>query len=110
LGGPKKKGIGQAQKAQAVSQKKGEESAKKPKTVKSPEKRIGSIVLPDVSSKDLLDELAKMKAITPYQVSSKFGLKISVAKDLLDELTKRRVIRVVGGSSHLRVYTVAGPS
>jgi len=109
LGGPKKKGISQAEKAQTASQRKSEEGAKKPKTTKPPEKRIGSIMIPDVSSKDLLDELAKMKAITPYQVSSRFGLKISIAKDLLEELMKRKVIRYVGGSSHLRIYTAAEP-
>jgi small subunit ribosomal protein S25e len=110
LGGPKKKGISQAEKAQSVSQKKSEEGAKKPKTTKPPEKRIGSITIPDVNSKDLLDELVKMKAITPYQVSSRFGLKISVAKDLLEELTKRKLIRYVGGSSRLRIYTTAEPA
>ncbi len=95
-------------KQQQIQSKREAESAaaKKGGKGKPPEKKASGIGLPNVESKELLEELSKMRAVTPYGVASRFNVKLSVAKDILEELERRRVVQQVGGNSRIRIYSV----
>ncbi len=69
------------------------------------EKRIGGIVPPD--AENVLGQIRKMKAITPYAVASRLDLRISVAKDLLRQLERKGKIEYVSGSKNLKIYKIA---
>jgi ribosomal protein S25 len=70
------------------------------------EKTIGSLDIPDVNSDELMDQLRKMKAITPTGVAIRFNIKVSMAKRLLEELRDDRVIDLVSRSHNLKVYAL----
>ena len=68
------------------------------------EKRVAGIVPPDSRSKEVADQLKKMRVLTPYTVATRFDLRLSVARDLLEELEKQGVVEFVSGSKNLKVY------
>jgi ribosomal protein S25 len=70
------------------------------------EKTIGSLDIPDVNSDELMDQLRRMKAITPTGVAIQFNIKVSMAKKLLEELRGDRVIDLVSRSHNLKVYAL----
>ena len=70
------------------------------------EKHIGGIVSPD--AENVLSQMKKMRAITPYAVASRLDLRISVAKDLLQQLERKGSIEYVSGSKNLKIYKLAG--
>lgn len=105
MGGAKRKSLAQMERQQQTEEETKKKETKKAKT--SVEKKTGAITLPDLSSKEFLGELSKMKAVTPYGVASRFGLRFSVAKDVLEELEKRGVIKFIAGSNRLRIYMAA---
>ncbi len=103
MGGAKKKSLAQMEKQQVMK----EETPKKKEDKKlksAAEKKAGSITMPNLSSNEFLSELSKMKAVTPYELASKYGVKFSIAKNALEELEKRGVIELVAGSSRLQIY------
>lgn len=102
MGGAKKKSLAQMEKQQKIKEEETKKAAKKAKA--SVEKKTGAINLPDLSSKEFLGELSKMRAVTPYGLASRFGLRFSVAKDVLEELEKRGVVQLIAGSNRLRIY------
>jgi ribosomal protein S25 len=69
-------------------------------------KTIGSLDIPDVNSEELMDQLRRMKAITPTGVAISFNIKVSMAKRLLEELRGDRVIDLVSRSHNLKVYAL----
>ncbi|MFQ5758146.1 MAG: hypothetical protein ACE5IF_00545 [Candidatus Bathyarchaeia archaeon] len=79
---------------------------KTPKTSGSPrsasEKHIGGIVPPD--TQNVLSQIKKMRAITPYAVASRLDLRISVARGLLQQLERKGMIEYVSGSKSLKIY------
>lgn len=72
------------------------------------EKTIGSLDIPDVSREELMEQLKKMRAITPTGLATQFNIKVSVAKRLLEELRKAQVVDMVSRSHNLKVYALAG--
>jgi len=70
------------------------------------EKRTSNVLMPEIKD-DLIDEIRKMKVVTPFAVASKFDLRISVAKDLLEELERKKIIELVSRSRKTKVYKVA---
>jgi len=70
------------------------------------EKRTASVVLPEIDE-SLVDEIRQMKVVTPFAVSSRFGLRISVAKDLLEELERKKIVELVSRSRKTKIYKVA---
>ncbi len=68
------------------------------------EKKSLGLTLPDLNSKKVIGELRKMKALTPYNVASRFDLRLSVARDFLEELERRRMVEYVSGSKNLKIY------
>lgn len=80
----------------------------KPKDKESKvEKTIGRLDMPDVNSKELLDNLVKMKAITPTQLAAQLNVRVSVAKRVLDDLKERNVVNLVSSTQNIKVYTLS---
>lgn len=103
MGGKKKLNLKQMERMQD----KKDEKEKKGKGGGMPEKKAPGIVPPDPKSDKVIGEIKKMKALTPYQVATRFNIRLSVAKDLLDELAQRGVIQYVSGSKSLKIYKPA---
>jgi ribosomal protein S25 len=72
------------------------------------EKTIGSLDIPEMSSEELMEQLGKMKAITPTGLAVQFNLKVSTSKKLLEQLRRDRVVDLVSRSHNLKVYALAG--
>lgn len=70
------------------------------------EKIIGSVDMPNINSKEVLDALRGMNAITATGMATRFNLKISVAKRMLNMLEEKGTIKLVTRSSNLKVYEV----
>ena len=70
------------------------------------ERKTSNILMPEIKD-DLIDEIRKMKVVTPFAVASKFDLRISVAKDLLEELERKKIIELVSRSRKTKVYKIA---
>lgn len=103
MGGAKKKSMAQMEKQQVTKEEKPEKKDTK-KSKSAAERKAGSIIMPDLSSKEFLSEISKMRAVTPYVLASKYGVKFGVAKDALEELEKRGILELVVGSSRLKIY------
>lgn len=104
MGGKKKRSIKQMTKAQK------KESGKKEKSVpaKPSEKRsIPGITPPNLRSDKFVNELKKMKVITPYSISSHFNVRLSVAKSFLTELEQKGMIEFISKSRNLKIYKPA---
>ncbi len=71
------------------------------------EKTIGSLDIPEMSSEELMEQLGKMKAITPTGLAIQFNLKVSTAKKLLEQLRDDRVVDLVSRSHNLKVYALS---
>ena len=72
------------------------------------EKTIGSLDIPEMSSEELMEQLGRMKAITPTGLAIQFNLKVSTAKKLLEQLRRDRVVDLVSRSHNLKVYALLG--
>jgi ribosomal protein S25 len=70
------------------------------------EKTIGSLDIPDMNSEELMEQLGKMKAITPTSLAVQLNVKVSTSKKLLEELRKDRVVDMVSRSHNLKVYAL----
>ena len=71
------------------------------------QKTIGSLDIPDMSSEELMEQLQKMKAITPTGLAIHYNLKVSTAKKLLAELLEQKAITLASRSHNLKIYTLA---
>lgn len=96
---PQKKSLKQIEK----QQRRRDRGEKREKGVRV-EKTIGSLNIPDLSSDDLMEQLGRMKAITPTGVAIQFNMKVSMAKRLLEDLRRNRVVDMVSRSHNLKVY------
>ena len=70
------------------------------------EKTIGSLEIPEMKSDELLEQLQKMKAITPTGLALQYNLKVSMAKKLLNQLEDDRVVNLVSRSHNLKIYAL----
>jgi len=104
MGGAKKLSLAQAEKQQRMQTGKQDKKSANPKTRAVAEKKVGSIDLPDLTEKELMAELSKMRAITPYQVASRYTVKLSVAKSILDKMEQRGQIRMVSRNGNVKIY------
>jgi len=101
MGGKKKLTLKQMERMQM---KKDEEEKK---TAGSREKKPTGIILPDVKSGKIVDELKKMRVLTPYTVASRFNIRISAAKDLLEQLEDNGTVQLVSGNHNIKIYRAA---
>ncbi len=70
------------------------------------ERKSTSVLMPEIKD-DLIDEIRKMRVVTPFAVASRFDLRISVAKDLLEELERKKIVELVSRSRKTKIYKVA---
>lgn len=103
MGGRKKLSLSQMEKQQMVRER---GSARKAKGAASKEKYVGGIFPPDIKDPGFLEDLRKIKVITPYVVASKYDLRLSVAKEVLRELERRGLLELVASSRYTRIYRV----
>ncbi len=103
MGSKKKLSLKQTEKMQ---DRKSERKESKPSGSPSKrEKKTTGIILPDPRSEKIINQIKKMKTLTPFSVASRFNLRISMAKDLLEELEQQGVIKFVSRSRNLKIYT-----
>ncbi len=108
MGGVKKKSISQMAKAQAISERKDIKKEAKKETKVAKEAKVTDVstrgLFIDMDGDRLVKEVSTMKVITPFEVASKFKVKISVAKDILEELWRKGYITPVSGNNRIRVF------
>jgi len=104
MGGKKKLSLTQMERLQARRQREQERRARSQSMMS--ERKASNVLMPEIKD-DLIDEIRKMKVMTPFAVASKFDLRISVAKDLLEELERKKIIELVSRSRKTKVYKVA---
>jgi small subunit ribosomal protein S25e len=102
MGGKKKLGLKQMERAQ--TKKDEEERKKKEKAAPSRERKPSGIVPPDPKNEKTVGELKKMRVLTPYAVASRFNIRISAAKDFLEQLEENGAIQLVGGNHNIKIY------
>jgi len=102
LGGQKRKSISAMEKAQRLREERERAAKRKAKTVV--EKKVLKVGLPAFDDKELLNQLVKMKAITPSTIASTYGVRVSVAKDFLEELRRRGIVSLVTGCKRIKIY------
>ncbi len=100
MGGPKKPTLSQIEKKQRKTQQKPSE-----KKESAPQKYIGSIALPD--ERDVVNYIKSMKYATPYLISEKYGIRLSVAKNLLNSLASKGLLVPIVGDNRLRIFAPA---
>lgn len=103
MGGKKKLSLKQMERMQM---RKGEEEKKKKEKEKaaSKEKKPAGVLIPDVKTGKMLEELKKMRVLTPYAVASRFNIRISAAKDLLEQLENDGLVQMVAGNHDIKIY------
>ena len=62
---------------------------------------------PDVKDAKIVAEVKKMNVLTPYAISSRYGVRISAAKDFLEQLESNGTIQLVSGSHSIKIYKPA---
>jgi len=108
MGGAKKRSLKQIERQQSLRSKKQQQEPRKRSDVTASDRLRGGVGLPGVEDKELVAELSKMKAITPYMVASRYDVRLSVARDLLNSLQQRGVVQLMAGNSNLKLYQFTG--
>jgi ribosomal protein S25 len=103
MGGKKKLGIKQMEKQQ-VTQDEAKEAKKKEKAGPPKERKTVGIMPPDAKDAKVLAEVKKMSVLTPYAISSRYGVRISAAKDFLEQLEANGTLQLVSGSHNIKIY------
>jgi ribosomal protein S25 len=103
MGGKKKLGIKQMEKQQ-VKTDEDKEAKKKEKATPPRERKTVGIMVPDVKDGRIVAEVKKMGVLTPYAVSTRYGIRISAAKDFLEQLESNGAVQLVSGSHNIKIY------
>ena len=104
MGGRKKLSLTQMERLQARRQREQERRVRSQSMMG--ERKASSVLMPEIKD-DLMDEIRKMRVVTPFAVASRFDLRISVAKDLLEELERKKIVELVSRSRKTKIYKVA---
>jgi ribosomal protein S25 len=108
MGGKKKLGIKQMEKQQVkTDDDKSKEAKKKEKAGPPQRKTTIGIMVPDVKDAKIVSEVKKMNVLTPYAISTRFGIRISAAKDFLEQLEANGSVQLVSGSHNIKIYKPA---
>jgi len=99
-----RKSLSKMEKQQEMKEPKGKE-----KEASKVEKTVGRLSMPDVNNKEFLEQLRKMKAITPTQLAAQLNVRVSIAKRVLEELREKKVVDLASSSQNLKVYTMKAP-
>jgi len=102
VGGKKRPTISQAEKAQ----RRREEEARRElrRKLERSEKKILDITPPDIKDEKVLNEIKRMKVITPFSIASKYEVRMSIAKQFLENLHRKGIIELVSKNGDLRIY------
>ena len=103
MGGKKKLGLKQMERMQAKRDKE-EKEKKKEKAGPPRAKKVIGVIPPDAKSENIVNEVKKMKVLTPYAVASRFNIRISAAKDFLEQLEQNGAVQLVSGNHNIKVY------
>ena len=108
MGGKKKLGIKQMEKQQVkTDEDKAKEAKKKEKAGPPQRKTTVGIMVPDAKDGKNIAEIKKMGVLTPYSVSTRYGIRISAAKDFLEQLEANGSVQLVSGSHNIKIYKPA---
>jgi ribosomal protein S25 len=108
MGGKKKLGIKQMEKQQVkTDEDKAKDAKKKEKAGPPKERKTVGIMVPDAKDQKNIAEIKKMGVLTPYSVSTRYGIRISAAKDYLEQLEANGSIQLVSGSHNIKIYKPA---
>jgi ribosomal protein S25 len=107
MGGKKKLGIKQMERQQVKEDDDKSKDKKKDKAGPPKERKSIGIVAPDAKNDKIVSEVKKMNVLTPYAVSTKYGIRISAAKDFLEQLEANGSIQLVSGSHNIKIYKPA---
>ena len=111
MGGAKKRSLAQAEKQQDLQTTKVTKTEKKKGGAKSgkaeSKEKTSGFSAQNITEKDL-KELSSLKALTPYAVSTKFGVRQSIAKDILESLVKKKYVQQIASGRGIKVYKVLG--
>ena len=103
MGGKKKVGIKQMEKQQ-VKEDETKDAKKKEKAGPPKERKTVGIMAPDAKDAKIVAEVKKMGVLTPYAVSTRYGVRISAAKDFLEQLEAEGAEQLVSGSHNIKIY------
>jgi small subunit ribosomal protein S25e len=107
MGGKKKLNLKQMERMQDKKDEEDKEKGKKKEKTGPPkEKKMLSILAPDIKNEKLFGELKKMHVLTPYSVATRLGIRMSAAKDYLEQLEVNGKIQLVSGSHTIKIYRV----
>ena len=105
MGGKKKLGIKQMEKQQVTQdEEKAKQDKKKEKAGPPKERKTVGIMAPDAKDGKIVAEVKKMGVLTPYAVSTRYGVRISAAKDFLEQLETDGVVQLISGSHNIKIY------
>ena len=97
MGGPKKPTLSQLEKRLLRQKQQAGKTA-----VEVREKSVAGVIPP---SFDEVESFIKTQPyITPYTLSEKFGIRISISKDILRRLAEQGKLKLVEGDRRLRIY------
>ena len=109
MGSAKKRSLKQMERQQTLRTKKQQQEPRKKRTSANVlNRRTEGVSLPGVEDKELIGEISKMKAITPYMVATRYDVRLSLAKNLLDSLQQRGLIQLMARNSNLKLYQFTG--
>ena len=104
MGGKKKLGIKQMEKQQVTQDEAKAADKKKEKAGPPKERKALGILPPDSKDAKIIAEVKKMGVLTPYAVSTRYGVRISAAKDFLEQLEADGAVQLVSGSHNIKIY------
>jgi ribosomal protein S25 len=108
MGGKKKLGIKQMEKQQDDKSTDASKTDKKAEKKGPPQKKTTvGILAPDAKDQKIVAEIKKLGVLTPYAISTRYGIRISTAKDFLEQLEANGAIQLVSASHSLKIYKAA---
>ena len=102
MGGKKKLTITQMEKRQIVLQRKQAEKERRAQQAELRQEKIALVT--EETLKNIANEVTKWNCITPYEVATKFNLKISTARKVLRLLSSQGVISLVDKGRRVEIY------
>lgn len=106
MGGKKRLGLKQMERMQKKRDQESRSKDKKKEKAGPPKarRRAISVIPPDVKNESTVNEVKKIKVLTPYVVASRFNIRISAAKDFLEQLEQNGKVQLVSGNHNIKIY------
>jgi small subunit ribosomal protein S25e len=104
MGGKKKLSLKQMERMQMRKAEEEKKKKEKDKEKTAREKKLAGIFVPDVKGEKVLEELKKMRVLTPYAVATRFNIRISAAKYFLEQLEENGLVQLVSGNHDIKIY------